>query len=106
MYECRELFPSSRPRLGGLQSDIFVGSGIGEAFDQVETRLADAGPYPVYESQLPDRCEDRALREQLLHLLQDHRAPLVVHFGRLLLEHSVDLGVTAVRIDATLDRGG
>src|SRR4029077_20587084 len=106
MHECRELFPSSRPRLGGLQSDIFVRSGIGEPLDQVETRLADAGPYPVYKSQLPDRCEDRALGEQLLHLLQDYRTPLVVHFGRLLLEHSVDLGIAAICIDAALDGHG
>src|SRR6516162_3276778 len=89
-----------------LQRDVFIGAGIGEPLDQVEPRLADAGPHSVDKGQLPDRCEDRALGQELLHLSQDYRTPLVVHFGGLLLKHAVDLGIAAIGIAPALDSHG
>src|SRR6516162_4661219 len=89
-----------------LQRDVFVGRGVWEACDQAEPRLADARSNTVEKGELPDRCKDCPLVHQLLHLVQDHLALLVVQFDRLLPIERVDVGVAAVDERAALDDVG
>src|SRR5215510_8236822 len=64
---------------------------------------ADSGTHAVEETQLPDWCVDRILVDELLHLIEDRRALLVVEFGGLLWEQFVNIGIAAIGVGATLD---
>src|ERR1700731_4677208 len=78
--------------LSGFQRDLFIGAGVGEARDQAEAGLADPRSMTVDEGELPDRRVHRALVDDLLHLLEDRAALLLVELGALLLEHLVEIG--------------
>ena len=86
-----------------LERDIFEGSRVREVGDQAEPRLADPRADAVEKGELPDRRKDRALVKELLHLVQDCLALLMVEFDRLLLVERVDVGVAAIDERAALD---
>src|SRR5215831_8807605 len=90
-------------RSRAVQRDVFVGCGVGEAGDQLETGLADSWSDPIEKAQEPDRRVDRPFVDEPLHLLEDCCAFFVVELDRLLLEQLVDVGVTAIGVSAALD---
>ena len=90
--------------LDSFQREVLVRRSVGEPGDQTETRFADARADAVEEGQLPDRREDHALDHDLLHLVKDRRALLAIELDRLQLIERVEIGIAAVRKDATLDR--
>src|SRR5262252_10351511 len=90
-------------RSRALQRDVFVGCGVGEAGDQLETGLADSWSDAIEEAQEPNRRVDRPFVDEPLHLLEDCCAFFVVELDRLLLEQLVDVGVTAIGVSAALD---
>src|SRR5437764_9643511 len=59
---------AARDRLAGLQRDVLIGSGIGEAWDQPEAGFTNSRSVTVDEGELPDRRIHRALVHDLLHL--------------------------------------
>ena len=67
-------------------------------------RLADARTQAVDEAELPDRREDPPLIDELLNFVQQRLALLLIEFGRLLLEHLVDVRIVPIDVWATLDR--
>src|SRR5260370_42693938 len=83
-------------RLAGFQRDVLIGPGICEGRDQTEPRLRDPRPIAVDEAQLPDRRIYRAFMHQLLDLVEDRLAALVVQLLRLLQEQGVDVWVITV----------
>src|SRR5437660_2153997 len=86
-----------------LDGDVLVRPGIGKSRDQPEPRLADPRAKRVDEGQLPDRRVNRLVVEELLDLVQERRALLLIQLGGLLLEKLVDVGVVAIGISAALD---
>src|SRR5260370_12345155 len=60
----------------------------------------------VDEGELPDRRVHRALIDDLLHLLEDCGAFLLIELGTLLLEHLVEVGVAAIGVSPAFDRQG
>src|ERR1700730_6104857 len=93
-------------RLAGLQRDVLIGSGIGEARDQPEAGFTDPRSMAVDEGELPDRRKHRALVHDLLHLFEDRAALFLIEFGSLPLEHLVEIRVAAIGVSPTLDRHG
>src|SRR6516162_502178 len=91
--------PSSR----SFYRDVLERPGVGEARDQAEPGLTDPRPNAVDEGELHQRCIDHPPGHQLLHLVQDRRALLVVEFGGLLLKERVNFGVAAVGVGSALD---
>src|SRR6266566_9601881 len=81
-----------------LDRDVLVWPGIGEGRDQPEPRLLDPRPKGVDEGQLPDRRKHRLVMEELLDLVQQRRALLLIQLGGLLMEQLIDVGVAAIRI--------
>src|SRR6516162_3547188 len=71
--------------LRGFDRDVFEGSRVREVGDQAEPRFADPRADAVEKTQLPDRCVNHPLREDLLHLVEDRRAFLALELGCLLL---------------------
>ena|SRR6266851_530553 len=57
-------------RLAGLQRDVLIGSGIGEARDQPEAGFTDSRPVTIDEGELPDRRIHRALVQSRGFVLQ------------------------------------
>jgi hypothetical protein len=86
-----------------IQGKVFEGRCVGEAGDAPEARLGNARTHAVDEAELSDRSVDRALAHDLLHLVQDRRAALVVQLACLLHEQSVEIRVTAVSERAARD---
>src|SRR5437764_8447498 len=82
------------------------GRGVCEAGDQAEPRLSYPGPDAVDEGELQQRRIDRALMDQLLHLVQELRALLMAEVGGLLCVERIDLGIVAISIGAALDSEG
>src|SRR5580692_5007047 len=91
------------PRLRPFQRDVLVGRGVGEAGYQPKPRLSDARANAVDEGELPDRRVDRPFVDDLLHLVQDRLAFLVIELDRLLLVQLVEVGVAAVDENSALD---
>src|SRR4029077_3052960 len=89
-----------------FQGDVLVRRRVGEAGDQPEPRLADPRANTVDKGQLPDRRVDRPLINQLLHLVQDRLALLVVEFYSLLLVELVEIGVAPINKNSALDDMG
>src|SRR5712692_338369 len=86
-----------------LDRDVLVRPGIGKGRDQPEPGFADPRPDAVDERQLPDRRGDRALLDQLLHLVEDRCALGMIELDRLFVVELVDVGIAAIDIGAALD---
>src|SRR5713101_2149527 len=97
---------ATAPLLSSLDRDVLVGPGVSEGRDEVEPGLADTRSERIEEGELPYRCVYRLVVDELLHLGQDPRAPVLGQFDRLFLEEFVDVGVAAVGIGAVLDDKG
>src|SRR6516164_7354216 len=64
--------------LRALDRYVLEGSRIGEIGNQPETGFADPRSHAVDETQLPDRRVNHPVGEDLLHLVEDRGALLVV----------------------------
>src|SRR6266480_4815121 len=95
---------SDAVRLPGLQCDILIGSGIGEARDQPEAGFTHSWPVAVDEGELPNRRIHRALMHDPLHVFEDRAALLLIELGGLLTEQLVEIRITAIRVGPALDR--
>src|SRR5690348_18022614 len=95
--------PARNWPLRALERDVLEGRGVGEARDQAESRLADTGADAVEEAQLPNWGVNRFLVDELLHLVEDRGALLVIEFVGLLRKELVDVGVAAIGVGAALD---
>src|ERR1700740_1115177 len=73
--------------LRALDRDVLEGGGVGEILNKAE---------------LPERRINGSFGEDLLHLVKDRRALLVVELNRLLLVERIDVGVVAIDIGAAL----
>src|SRR6516165_4805069 len=89
--------------LGGFQGDILIGRRVWEARDQTEPGFPDPRSDAVDEGQLPDRRVDRALVNNLLHLVEDRLALCAVQLARLLLIKFIEVRVAAINKCAALD---
>src|SRR5438552_17327436 len=98
--------PPPAAGLTRFQRDVLVRPGIGERRDQAEPGFSDARAVAVDEGELPDRRINRLLVKELLDLVEDCSAPLLIQFGCLLLEKFIDIRVAAVGIGASLDDVG
>src|ERR1700746_3130821 len=85
-----------------LNRDVLEGGGVGEILNQAEPRLSNPGSHTVDKAELPDRRINGSFGEDLLHLVKDRRALLVVELNRLLLVERIDVGVVAIDIGAAL----
>jgi hypothetical protein len=90
-------------QLRALDRDFLEGRGVSKTRNEAECRLADPGTNAVEEAELPDRRVDRLLVDELLHLIEDRCALLVVEFAGLLREEFVNVGIAAIGIGAALD---
>src|SRR5580704_4247330 len=99
----RQAEPSGPDTSTTLQHQVFEGCCVGEAGDAPEARLDDTRTHAVDEAELPDRGVDCALADNLLHLVQDRLAALVVQLACLLHEQSVEIRVAAVSERAARD---
>src|SRR6266851_10270675 len=63
-------------RLGALDPDVLERAGVGEASDQVDSRLLDAGSDAPDERQLVDRDLDHAVVQDALDLVDERLALL------------------------------
>ena len=64
--------------LQALYRDVLEGSCVGEARDQAKPRFSYPRSYAVDGGELQQRRVDRPLGDELLNLIQDRRALLVV----------------------------
>src|SRR6266487_5764332 len=94
--------PQSPARLWSLDPDVLQRARVGEASDQVDSWLLDAGANAPDERQLVDRNLDHAVVEDALDLVDQRLALLRVRLPRLALEQVLDLGDHAGRVDAVL----
>src|SRR3954451_8135486 len=76
---------------------------VGNPRYQIEAGLADPRPDPVDEAELPDRRVDRLLGDELLHLVEDRGALLVIELVGLLRIELVDIRIAAIGKSAVLD---
>ena len=89
-----------------LDRDVLERRGVGKTGDQAERRFPDPRADAIEEAELPDRRVDRLLVDELLHLVEDRAALLVVELVGLLRIELVDVGVAAIDIGAALDDKG
>jgi len=86
-----------------FSGDVLEGSRVGEARDQAKPRFSYSRPHAVDKGELQQRRVDRPLGDELLHLIQERGALLVVELDSLLLVERVDFGVVAVGVGPALD---
>src|SRR6516164_7483935 len=86
-----------------LECYVLIRSGVREACNLAKPRLPDPRAHTIDEPELPDRCKDRPLVNELLHLVQDCLALLLIELGCLLLEQRVDLRIAARDIGPAFD---
>src|SRR4029450_9704722 len=89
-------------RLWSLDPDVLQRARVGEASDQVDSRLLDARADAPDERQLVDRDLDHAVVQNALDLVDQRLALLRVGLPCLTLEQVLDLGDRARRVDAVL----
>src|SRR5215207_3039170 len=95
--EARAPPPDVRPRCSLLlQPDLFERRGPGIRVDQQERGLGHAGPDPARPDVLVDRRDADPLVHELLDLVEEHLALLLVRLDALLLVEGVDVGIAAV----------
>src|SRR6266853_1091182 len=89
-----------------LQGEVLERRGVGKAGDLSERSLADPGADAVEEGEFPERCEDRLLVDEKLHLFEDRGPLLRIELLGLLRVECVDVGIAAVDVGAVLDDEG